>query len=365
MVVLINCSNSADPNIKLYLYDTNDGKVEIISEILINQQPLLIIDKSSIEKVQLVKTKNNRFDILIEFDKHISNKLHKITYNNPGKRLVFISNGKILFAPVIAENFKKDKGDKIKILFADMSERKTNAFIKQFKSSIRVIDKYNNYDGIEPELKKAYEFKDNGNYDEAIKIFKHLLKQSTKANTRVFLYNEIALCYRLNNDIASAEETYNALIQQQINIDLDNYEIISQAYFYLAKIAKRRQNLALNKDYLNKGILVLGQIINNYPNTRTSEWANVTIGIYELFRGNVTEAQKRAVLAKEGSFENQGYLLSGLYYEYQKEFKKAIDEYKRLIKNFPNSAESKVARQFIENLDNNKTNIEEFLNTLD
>ena len=67
--------------------------------------------------------------------------------------------------------------------------------------------------------------------------------------------------------------------------------VIEQAYFYLSEFEKRQHNLNISNDYYNKSIATLEYIIKNFPVTKSAEWASLTIGTYELLRGNIKEAQ--------------------------------------------------------------------------
>ena len=183
-----------------------------------------------------------------------------------------------------------------------------------------------------------------------------------RQNTKILLYNEIGLSHRLKGDELSAAETYKKLIREPVNIDLDNYKAVTQAHFYLWQFEKKQQNMDLSEDYFNKGIATLEYVIKSFPTVRSAEWASLTIGTYVLMRGNIQEAEKRAIMAKQGDFKGQGYLLLGLSYEYEGKLGKAKEEYESLIKDYPDVEESKMAQDFIKNLDNNKTNIEEILN---
>ena len=273
-----------------------------------------------------------------------------------------MSNAKILFAPIILEGIEQGK------IVAELpamkridAENVARHFRKDFEFTASQI--YANQE-LSLDLQKAYAFRDKGEYKKAIEAFERLLKQNQSYNEKIALYNEIALCYRLKGDKHGAAEIYKKVVRDPVNIDLDNYMVIEQAYFYLSEFEKRQHNLNISNDYYNKSIATLEYIIKNFPVTKSAEWASLTIGTYELLRGNIKEAQKRAVIGKRGDYKGQAYLLLGLCYEYQKKFEEAKKEYKSLIKNFPDVEESKVAHEFIENLDNNKTNIEEFFKML-
>jgi tetratricopeptide (TPR) repeat protein len=356
-----NCNNTTSNNIKLYIYENNNIQ-KLNSKLFITQKPVLVLDEKAIHKVQLIQRKKDSFAIEIELSKKIHNELEKITSVNIGKRLVFMSNTQLLFAPLILEAIQQGK-----IVIELPSMRKTDAekIARYFSSSFEFISNelYISYK-LNPDFKKAYEFRNRGEHDRAIEVFKQILKQKDKKSTKISLYNEIALSYRLKGDKYGAAKTYKQLINEPVNINLNNYMMIAQAYFYLSQFEKEQGNIDISKNYFNKGIAILEYIVKNFPTTKSAEWASLTIGTYELLRGNIIEAQNRAIIAKQGDFKAQGYLLFGLCYEYQKEFEKARKEYKRLIKDLPNSDESKIAQEFIRNLDNNKTNIEEFLKTL-
>lgn len=361
-----NCTNIKpdSKNIKLYIYENNNMQTKLKAELFIKQKPALILDEEAVHKVQLIQRKIDSFAIEIELSEQMSNELERITSVNVGKRLVFMSNAQLLFAPLILEAIKQGR---IVVELSSIKKAEAENIAGYFSSSFEFIDNqpYSNYK-LGPDLKKAYELRNKGEYDRAIKAFEQILKQNQKQNTKIGLYNEIALSYRLKSDESNAAETYRKLLSEPVNIDLNNYMIIAQAYFYLSQFEKKQQNTNISKNYFDKGIATLEYIIKKFPTTNSAEWASLTIGTYELLSGNIKEAQKRAIMAKRGdfNFKGQGYLLLGLCYEYQKEFGKAKKEYRHLIKNLPDSAESKIAQEFIKNLDNNKTNIEDFLNTL-
>jgi len=337
-------------------------QIKLNAELFIKQKPALVLDKKAIHKVKLIQGREDNFAIEIELFKHLSNKLERITSENIGKRLVFISNDQILFAPLILETIKQKR-----IVIDLPPMRKTNAesIALHFSDSFEFFDDRAHKDEeLDPDLKKAYELIDKGKYDKAIEALEQLLKLTKKSYTKIFIYNQLALCYRLKGDEPRSAETYRKLISEPVSIDVDNYMLIAQAYFYLSQLERRQQGINISQNYFDKGIATLKYIIKNFPTSRSAEWANLTIGIYELSRGNVKEAQKRAIMAKQGDIKGQGYLLLGLSYEYQKKFEEAKEEYKHLIENLPEAEESKIALEFIKKINNNKTNIEEFLKTL-
>lgn len=349
-------------NITLYIYETDDKQMKLDIESFIKQKPDLILDRDAIRKVGLIQRSEDEFVLEIHLSELVSKEMKRITSANIGKRLVFVSDHQILFAPLIFEAIQQEK---VVVELPSTKKASAEKLAEYFSTSFEFLDnRPHNNNKLDSELRKAYEHRDKGKYDEAIKAFEQLLMQEMEYNAKTALYNEIALSYRLKSDESSAAEAYRRLLSKPVNIDLNNYKVIAQAYFYLFQLEKGQHNIKVAEDYFDKGIATLDYIIKNFPVTKAAEWASIGIGTYELLRGNIKEAEKRAVMAKHGDFKGQGHLLLGLCYEYQKRFKEAKEEYKRLIKNFPDAEESKIAHDFIRNLDRNETNIEGFLNAL-
>lgn len=364
LLVQVGCTITTPTfkNVTLYINETDDKQTKLDIELFIKQKPDLILDSDAVRKVRLIQRSEDEFALEIQLSELAIKEMKRITSVNIGKRLVFVSDSRMLFAPLIFEAIQQEK---VVIDLPSIKKADAEKLAEYFSSSVEFLDNrpYRN-DELDPDLKKAYDLRYKGEYDRAIKAFKQLLNQGMEYNKKVALYNEIALSFRLKSDESSAAETYKKLLSEPVNIDLYNYEIIAQAYFYLFQFEKMQHNIKVSEDYFDKGIATLDYIIKNFPVTKAAEWASLTIGTYELLRGNIKEAEKRAVMAKHGDFKGQGYLLLGLCYEYQKKFGEAKEEYKRLIKNLPDAEESRIAQDFIKNLDRSETNIEGFLNAL-
>jgi len=357
----VNC-NISDSNISLYFFESNQ-KLEPDIKMFINTEPDLVLGKDDIRNVRLTQNSEDHFTIEVTLSENIGDEINEITSSNIGKRAVFISGTQILFAPLILESTKEDR---IVVEMSPIKREEAKNIAGQFMRSFEFVDNRILDKELDFEVKKLHELCTREGYDKAAEKFEKFLKENNQQpNTRITLYNEIAVCYRLKGDRYSVAEAYKKLINERVSIDLDNYMAISQAYFYLSQFEKRRGNIERARSYFDEGVGVLEYIIKNYPTTQSAEWANLTICTYELLRGNIKEAQKRGIIAKRGNLGAQGYLLLGLTYEYDNKLKEARREYESLIKEFPNTLESQQARELITNLDNGKSNLKGLLDALE
>lgn len=357
----VSC-NTPNSHISLYIFESN-GEGEPDINLLIKAKPDLILEKDDIRKVKLIQNSTDHFTIEVTLSEDVSNEIKEITSSNIGKRAVFISGSQMLFAPLILQSIEEGK---IVVEVSPMKRAEAKNIASHFMKSFEFLDNQILDKGLDSKLKMARELCEKQEYDKAFEIYEQLLKEKNKQpNTRTTLYNDIALCYRLKGDRYGAAETYKKLIDESVRIDLDNYVVISQAYVYLSQFEKRRNNIEGSKNYFDKGVEVLEYITKNFPMTQSAEWANLTICTYELYRGNIKEAQKRVLLAKRGNLGAQGYLLLGLTYEYENKLKEAREEYESLIKKFPGSLESQQASELITNLDNGKGNLKGLLDAFE
>lgn len=358
LIININCRRAERIKIKLFIYE---NKEEILSpELFYLKNPELILKTNSLKKVTLIQRGTNDFTLELEFSPECLDKLKLLMSLNKGKRLVFMIDKRILFSPLILGPLAQRR---VVIELPKMEKTEAFSIVKYFGKHFEFYD-IRPYKGLDPELEKIYELRDAGETKEAIKRFFRLIEKAKDTNSRIFLFNEVALCHRLEGDLCRAGEIYKKIINETVDINLDNYKIISQAYFYLYRLEKSRKHVDLSEQYFNKGIEVLKSIINTFPLTDSAEEANLTIGGYSLLKGDIKEAEERAIIAKRGLFKCQGYLLMGLCYEYKKKFKEALEEYKSILRLASCKEEMVIANEFIKNLEAKKTNVEEFLATM-
>ena len=349
----------ARTNISVYVFEGNNKRAESDATLFIKQKPALIMNEESIHEVNLIRRGRGEFGIEIELSPHVSGEIERITSTSIGKNLVFISDNRILFMPLILGPVQQGR---LIIELPSMKKAEAENIARYFSSSFDFFDNHTcRKERLDPDLKEAYDLRDKCEYDKAIQLFEGVLKQKQDQNTKIVFLNEIAICQRLKGDRLSAAETYKKLIRERVDIDLNNYKVVVQAYFYLWRFEKEQQNIHLSENYFGKGIATLEYLIKCFPTVRSAESASLAIGTYELMRGNIKEAQKRAIIAKGGDFKGQGYLLLGLCYEYQKKLQKAKKEYESLINDCPNIAETRIAQDLIKRLDNGKTNIDKIL----
>ncbi len=353
---------AAPSKVSLYLLD-GAGPAKPDARLLLKERPAFILDPGEILAVRLIQHDSERFSIEVRLAENVIADLARITSANVGKRLIFISNSRILFSPLILGPIP---GGNIVVELVSIKKKDAEDVAGHFGSTFEFYDhRTSRNEEHDVELKRAYEFMDSGDCDRAIEVFDQIVTQSKDHAKRIAIYNEIGICYRLKSDKSAAADTYRKLVSEPVSIDLDNYMIIAQAYLYLSQFEKAGGKGSKSHDYLDKGISTLEYVVKNFPATRSAEWANLTIGTYELLRGNIGEARKLATMVKRGDFKAQGYLLVGLSYEYEKKYQIAREEYKSLVAEFPDAEESKIARDFIKKLDSNKANVDEFLSALE
>jgi tetratricopeptide (TPR) repeat protein len=365
LLIVQSCHTGAIPTpktIKLYIYENDNKQIELNGQLLVEREPTFVLNRESIHKARLIQRGVGRFTLEIEVSEDVSSEIQRITSANIGKRLIFFADTRVLSAPLIFDAIRQGR---FVIELSPLTKAEAENIAGYFASPVEFLDTRPFRDQeFDPTLKKAYELREKGEHDKAIEAFEQVIKHTPNYDTKFAIYNEIALCYRLKRDEESAAKTYRKLVSDPVRIDLNNYMIIAQSYFYLSQFETRRQKIIISEDLFNKGIATLEYIIKNFPTTRSADWASLTIGTYELSRGNIKEAQKRAILAIQGDFGGQGYLLLGLCYEYQRKFGEAREEYQRLVENLPDAEETRVAHEFIKNLDANKPNIEKMLSIL-
>jgi tetratricopeptide (TPR) repeat protein len=362
LIFLMNtgCKKTESGDIKLFIYEVK--KEEALSPDLFSKKvPDLILNRSSFQKVKLIQWGDNDFTLEIKLSKQEMDRIGLLMSKNEGKRLVFIRENRILISPVILGSLTKEK---IVIELPEMEKKEAVSIIQCFRKEYEFFDARPSKE-IEKEVEKIYELRDKGEIEKAIEMFSKLIKKAKNPNEKIVFYNEIALCYILKGDYNRAGEIYKKIVNEIVNLDLDNYKIISQAYFYLYRLERFRKNKNLSEYYFKKGIETLEYIINSFPFTISAQEANLRIGGYFLLNGNIEEAEKRARIAKKGDFRCQAYFLMGLCYEYQRKFKEASDEYKVILGSPSCKTEEKeIAKEFIKNLKVKKTNIEEFMNAI-
>jgi len=358
LFIFINQTNCSTYNSNVLLYiEPNNKEVEKEINKLLNSTPNLIIGSDSIEAVTVTQKSIDSFTLEVILTNDVKSDIKNITSTNIGNKLVFISNNNILLSPLILNPI--DDG----VIFIELSQvNKKNVLeiARQFKKSFKFVDNRIANKQIDSKIKIARSLCESQKYNQAFKIYNNLLSES-KNNSKVHVYDEIALCYFLKGEESEGIKTFIKLINVPIDVDLDNYFVIYGAHFQIYLYEKEHMRLNIANTYLDRGIEILNHIIKQYPVTQSAQWANLGIATSELMRGNVYEAQLRIKEAKSGDFGAEAYLLLGLTYEYDKKFKKAIKEYELLIDDYPNSAESQYAKHFITNINNNISNLDKYL----
>jgi len=356
-------SFSARPeSVNLYIYGNHKKLAELDSKSFLHQKPVLVLQKGAVRSIKIIQRREDNFSIELQLSHDVGKQIENLTSANIGKRLVFMSKNEILMAPRILEAIKTGK-----IVVELPSTKKDDAerIARHFGRSIEFLSSRQNGEReLDSNLKIAYAFREKRDCGGAVKATKRFLETSPSIHAKIAIYNEIALCYKLVSNKDGAAEAYRGLLDEAESVDLDNYLIITQANFYLSRFEQERKDTGKSRLYLDKAMQTLEAIIKQFPTTTSAEWANLTLASYELYRGNVEAARKRGVIAKQGEFKAQGYLLLGLCYEFEKKFAEAREEYKALIRDLPEAKESKIAENMIKNLDINKTNVEDFLSAL-
>ena len=191
LILFSQCSGNATPapsNISLYIYESNNRRTEPDVGLFIKQKPALIMDEESVQKVKLIQTRGDEFAIEIQLSEHVNGEMERITSANIGKRLVFMSDNRILFALLILQAVSQGR---IVIELPSMKKADAENIARSFSSSFDFFDNQPyRKERVDPDLKKAYQLRDKGEYDKAIQLFEQVLKEKQRQNTKILLYNE-------------------------------------------------------------------------------------------------------------------------------------------------------------------------------
>ena len=349
----ISDQSTTSKDIPIYILEGSE-QVSQNAAALNKQKPAMILKQSNIKKVELTRYKEKVFKLTIDLLDNDADELEKITSRNIGKRIAFVKGSQILFSRFILAAVKKPEI----VIELSISEQDAKDTASDFDKSFVFVNKQPFTSNLmSTAFKEALKLIDKREYDEAINILKRSLNKTNNNGERVFLYSEMWACYWSKKDYGNAAKAYQLLVQQPITIDLDNYNIITQAYNYLIGFENKHGDIKKAAYYANKSNEVFEYIINNYPLTFAAQVANIGIARAELQNGIIKDAEKRAFLAVQGDMKALGYLLLAGCYEYQDKFENAEKIYQKIIKDFP--SESLVAQDYLNSLKHNKSEVKE------
>ncbi len=323
------CNQSAAPkDISVYILEGSE-QVRQDAGLFNKHKPAMILKTNNIKKEELIRYNDRGYKLKIDLVRKYADEFNKITSENKGKRLAFVKGTKTLIWPFILGAVTRP----VIVLEFSSSGQVAKNIARNFCNSYIFIDKR---PFISTVLKKAFELRNKREYNKAIIIIKSTLNKTNNNEERVYLYQQLFLCYWLKKDYGNAAKAYQLLVKQPITLDVTNYNIITQAYDYLIGFANKHGNTKKADYYTKKSINIFKYIINNYPLTSAAQWSNVRIAGIELYDGDIKAAKKRALLAIQGDVKPMGYMLLAGCYEYQDKFKNAEEMYEKIIKDFPN-----------------------------
>lgn len=381
--------NAPSQDIEVYI---SEGSEQVRDATVLNKQkPAMKLKKSNIKRVELTQYRENLFTLKIDLISNTADELEKITSENIGKRIAFVKDSKILFTtfilavvtkPIIvlefssSETYAKDMADDFDKSFVFVNKQPVTSNLigtalkeasklrhkREYDEAIKILqtalNKTNNNEekvDLYSEMSLCYMLKKE--YDEAIKILKIALNITNNNEDKVDFYSEMSVCYWLKKDNGNAAKANELLVKQPITINFDNYGSFVVAYRSLIEYEKKHGDTK-KADYYSKRINdILEYIIKNYPLTLLAQRANLDIAEYKLYKGNIKDIEKRALLAIKGDIKPQGYMLLAACYEYQGKYKDAEKIYEKVIKDFPNSQVG--AQWYLNSLKHNKSKVKE------